>query len=154
MCNILRSTCNIHMKQLQHTSETPENTTYICNIWEGKAGPVESETAASGCERAPPHQCHRGWGECRAGVRESRPLLCNTPCHLLGSSSCSMDLAGWVKGRPDLWHWGLMVGEDAGVAKRERQRAEQQGSTREKSLLGRRSVRSGAWRLGVDLGTC
>ena len=34
--------CNIHKKQLQHTfemTETPK--TYICNIGEGKPGPVD-----------------------------------------------------------------------------------------------------------------
>jgi hypothetical protein len=34
--------CNTKIKHLQHTSETCETLeTYICNIGEGKAGPVD-----------------------------------------------------------------------------------------------------------------
>ena len=101
--------CNIHNKQLQHTfktTETPE--TYICNIGEGKPGPVDfsrqgrcrwhtSTTATSATSTrlgsaATVGDVGRGapwpprWGELgrrgergrRAGVEESCPLPCNT----------------------------------------------------------------------------
>jgi hypothetical protein len=43
MQHLLVYFCNIHMKQMQHTSETSETLeTYIYNIGEGKARPVDS----------------------------------------------------------------------------------------------------------------
>jgi hypothetical protein len=100
MCNIPIYFCNIHMIQLQYTSETFE--TYNCNIGEREGEPVAGSAMATGSAGIEagggrPEQEKREGG---SGVRCS--------CNVLRGAALQRSVTVWVR-----WVWRCRGGEEA-----------------------------------------